>query len=83
MELWIRSQDKMQLIPNPKLRIQMLEKYWYIVDNYAFNRDTILGIYNTLERALEVVNEIETHISNINDKEDGNEYYPVFKMPKE
>lgn len=60
MELWIRSQDKMRLIPNPNLYV--------VVSIMGDNRgkahicDTMIGHiahYKTKERALEVLDEIQ------------------------
>lgn len=36
MDLWIRSQDKRELRPNPKLGIDEVENKFYIVDRYDF-----------------------------------------------
>lgn len=59
MELWIRSQNKRELRPNPKLGLDELKNEYYIVDRYDFERAIILGKYKTEKRALEVLNEIE------------------------
>lgn len=59
MDLWIRSQDKRELRPNPKLGIDEVENKFYIVDRYDFERANILGTYKTKERALEVLDEIQ------------------------
>lgn len=70
MNLWIRSQNKRELRPNPKLGIDILENNYYIVDRYSFEKETILGIYATQERALQVLNEIQNAILGILTLED-------------
>lgn len=62
MELWIRSQDRKELRPQPKLGIDKLENKYYIVDRYNFESAIILGVYETEERALEVLDEIQNAI---------------------
>lgn len=64
MDLWIRSQNKKALIPNPKLVIDKLEDKHYIADRYDFKRETILGVYKTEQRALEVLDEIQSFLEN-------------------
>lgn len=59
MDLWIRSQNKKELRPNPKLGIEGIKDEFYIVDRFNFDDATILGIYKTEERALEVLDEIQ------------------------
>lgn len=76
MELWIRSQDKMKMLSNPKLAIipigDVLNGYSYeIYDTTSYNQNTNLryewlGIYKTEERALEVLDEIQNKINLIN-----------------
>lgn len=65
MELWIRSQDKRELRPNPKLGLDKLKDEYYIVDRYDFERAIILGVYKTEQRALEVLDEIHSKIVNL------------------
>ena len=57
MDLWIRSQNKLDLIPNPKLSIEPSGVLYYITDK--FNEKVILGKYYSKERALEILNEIQ------------------------
>lgn len=59
MNLWIRSQNKKELIPNPQFGIEQCEERYYIVDRYNFGNDFILGEYKSEERALEVLDEIQ------------------------
>lgn len=64
MKLWIRSQDKFDLVPinNP---ISILKDEWfeglekqYQKYNLTYNNKK-LGVYNSLERALEILDEIQ------------------------
>ena len=61
MKLWIRSQDKMQLIKINEIHIEVDEDgfvgIW--VDNKKENLKYYLGTYETKKRALEVLDEIE------------------------
>ena len=57
MELWIRSQDKWELHKVEHLKIEMEENYFNIMSGI-----NILGTYNTRERALEVLDEIQNMI---------------------
>lgn len=63
MDLWVRSQDRMELRINPKLGICVWDdNEFIIVDKYDHKMGyeyTILGKYNTKERALEVLDEIQ------------------------
>ena len=93
MELWIRSQNKKELIPDPKLGIDQCENRYYIVDRYNFENAFILGEYKSKKRALEILDEIQEFIedkekSNIEITSDGINQsitYPkiVYEMPKE
>lgn len=60
MKLWIRSQDKMKLIPiNDELYIPNSRTG---EDFGVFYRETMLGYYKTKERTLEVLDEIQNII---------------------
>lgn len=61
MDLWIRSQDRKGLIPNPKIDIEKSNNDYYIVDRCDFERSNILGKYETEQRAIEVLDEIQEH----------------------
>ena len=63
MELWIRSQDRETMLPNPILIVD----YNKILTPKNDYRDThlILGHYKTKERALEVLNEIHQRLINL------------------
>lgn len=55
--MWIRSQDKMELVPiNSKLSIPISKTG---EDFGIFHEETMLGHYKSKERALEVLNMIE------------------------
>ena len=68
MELWIRSQDKESLVRTDyKLMITNVptEKYSGR-EGYRITSDFyVVGIYKTKERALEVLDEIQTRIINL------------------
>ena len=62
MELWIRSQDKTTLLNYNLIGMEMnmaessTGKWCFIGDHYA-----IMGTYESKERALEVLDEIQKH----------------------
>lgn len=55
MNLWILSQDGKHFFPNPKLSVAISNIATYIVDD---DTQTILGEYESEERAKEVIKEI-------------------------
>lgn len=55
MNLWILSQDGKHFFPNPKLSVETMNGYGYIVDD---STQTILGEYKSEERAKEVIKDI-------------------------
>ena len=63
MELWIRSQDKENLLNNP-LRIYYDNNYEGVhkIKANTYDETICLGTYKTKERVLEVLNEIQEHI---------------------
>ena len=81
MNLWIRSQDKMAL---SKYDLLIVEKtpngeYMFIADHYKN-----FGTYKTKERALEVMDAIQTLIEEYYDCQDNDIVLaPVYSMPKE
>ena len=96
MELWIRSQDKENLIKANFISVRHIYHQEEITDNFGrikefkkgdykgsvINVDNVnLGTYKTKERALEVLDEIQCHLVNINDSRDS--YFYVYEMPKE
>ena len=88
MELWIKSQDKMNLVQIKQISInyqnnkQVIANYIPEMYENAGEYYELLGTYETKERALEVLDEIQQLLI---------EYYqsiaykivPVYEMPKE
>ena len=62
MELWIRSQDKMKLVNNCNLYISNEIRYENVIEDLN-NKYLKLGTYNSIERALEVLDEIQNFIT--------------------
>ena len=66
MELWIRSQDKMELAKFDLLTLEDVpgseEEYMFIADHYKN-----MGVYKTAERALEVLDEIQKSLMTISE----------------
>ena len=60
MDLWIRSQDRTTLIRSYEIYISEQQNTYLI---RAKRTSHILGVYNTFERALEVLDEIQSRIS--------------------
>lgn len=64
MELWIRSQDKGNLVVANSLEVEAKNKGTYEIWNYNHNYHlSFLGEYKTKERALEVLDEIQGKIA--------------------
>ena len=82
MDLWIRSQDKEDLIKARNIRYwgenQIAVNIWTSYNNINY---VVVGEYATKERALEVLDEIQRHLVIINDKND-NLFY-AYQMPIE
>lgn len=57
MDLWIRSQDKTTLIKSYEIYVSEYGKDSYVIR--AKRTSHILGAYKTIERALEVLDEIQ------------------------
>lgn len=74
MELWIRSQDRKSLIKSNGVGLTPSE-----LSIYPIGLNGVLGTYETKERALEVLDEIQNYILLPNT--DNSAY--VYKMPKE
>ena len=93
MNLWILSQDGKHFFQNPKLSVEVVNDCGYIVDN---STQTILGKYESEERAIEVIKKIYNFLDN-SSSHDGNyeeldlfvkskiweSMLKVYKMPKE
>jgi len=87
MEFWVRSQDKMVLTRNVGIRIVLEQEGASLVDE---TNDYILGMYNTEERALEVLDEIHQRLIDLQTIEYTGDYRftkrnldCVYEMPKE
>lgn len=89
MELWIRSQDRKSLIKSNGVGLTPSE-----LSIYPIGLNGVLGTYETKERALEVLDEIQEYITptlsllddTLNGKQIcqvGNILSMVYKMPKE
>ena len=61
MELWIRTQDKTTLIRSYEIYVVEYGKDSYVIR--AKRTSHILGAYNSFERALEVLDEIQKRLS--------------------
>lgn len=91
MELLIRSQSKMSLVDADNLAMIGVNENWVICKlssslDIDFRID--LGTYETKERALEVLDEIQKHIQKKEKMEINNDneliyYGNVYEMPKE
>ena len=68
MNLWILSQDGKHFFQNPKLSVEVVNDCGYIVDN---STQTILGKYESEERAKEVIKKIYNFLDN-SSSHDGN-----------
>ena len=85
MELWVRSQDKMNLVKVRQISVnyqdnkQIIANYMPELYENSGEYYEILGTYETKERALEVLDEIQNYILLPNT--DNSAY--VYKMPKE
>lgn len=85
MELWIRSQDRTTLIRSYEIYISEQQNTYLI---RAKRTSHILGVYNTFERALEVLNEIQKILTSSWIVNGLGEYKSqanttVYEMPKE
>jgi hypothetical protein len=67
MELWIRSQDKNELVKIEEVCIHIDEDGFIGIWSYGSNKNLkyYLGNYSTKERALEVLNKIQERIVNL------------------
>ena len=96
MELWIRSQDKMNLVKVRQISVnyqdnkQIIANYMPELYENSGEYYEILGTYKTKERALEVLDEIqEAKLGNFhykcpsNVKVSNNEDTIIYQMPAE
>lgn len=90
MNLWVRSQDGKRLIPNPMLTFERYENKYSIKTLYG-GYEYCLGKYATEERAMEVLDAIQSTLKNgiIREEKDAYDFSVfignniIFKMPKE
>lgn len=92
MELWIRSQDRTTLIRSYEIYISE-QRNTYLIR--AKRTSHILGVYNTFERALEILDEIQIRLINLQlvrleekgqarkDARINDELKCIYEMPKE
>lgn len=88
MELWIRSQDKTTLIRSYEIYIVENSRGIYCIR--AKRTSHILGAYNTIERALEVLDEIHQRLIDLQTLEIAPDFRSttrsmecVYEMPQE
>ena len=88
MELWIRSQDKECLMKVNRVDYDLSNsKHRIMVNGY----ETLVGHYETKERALEVLDEIHQRLIDLQTLEITSDFYKVckrnldnvYEMPKE
>lgn len=79
MNLWILSQDGKHFFPNPKLSVETTVGYGYIVDN---DTQTILGKYESEERAIEVIKEIYNFLNHSSSHDSNYEELDLFVKSK-
>ena len=73
----IRSQDKLILNDTSLLSIGRINKERYVIQDHDFE----YGEYSTQEKALKVLDMIQTHLENLEYKVSGREV--IFQMPQE
>ena len=92
MDLWVRSQDKTELVKIEEVCIHIDEDGFIGIWSYGSNKNLkyYLGNYSTKERALEVLDEIQRLITDLQYLSYGIEndkfcsYRPnVYEMPEE
>ena len=78
MDLWIRTQKRLDIFKVNNVQVDGYDIYTYINDgNYT------LGEYNSRERALEVLNEIQELLQTRVCFENYNSCNLIYEMPKE
>ena len=79
MKIWIRTQDKKGIYKVDRVFID--ERLYNLKGKYGIqSNDALLGDYDTVERALEVVDDIESHIKDMMNKTFNKD---VYQMPQE
>ena len=86
MELWVRTQDKRELVKTNAIYLVRVDKYFHIYC-YVNNGEIDLGQYGDFEdktRALEVLDEIQDKIEYFDSVHyNGNKTTIIYEMPKE
>ena len=90
MELWIRSQDKSELVETNNVYLAKKDK-WFHIYCYANNSEIDLGQYGDFDnkiRALEVLDEIQERIIELDkaviySQISFEDYMNVYEMPQE
>lgn len=88
MDLWIRSQDRMELLKIDRLDVNGNQIEANFKSHYGGCEYLVIGRYETNERTLEVLDEIQNHILNLGETvlnygKEYKEYGRVYQMPKE
>lgn len=68
MELWIRSQDRENLLKTDIVALEEIEEnkeYWIYAGHELYDPYRVFGVYHTKERAIEVLDEIQKLIKPI------------------
>ena len=63
MELWIRSQDRTKLVKSNYLSLFLSDTTWFIYTDTETGEPFSIGKYKTEERALKVLDEIQSKIA--------------------
>lgn len=81
MDLWIRSQDRTKIVKAPSIEIERVYKEETRKDTFYLCVDSSfwMGQYDTEERALEIINEIEATLKIFSKSRE----IFVYEMPKE
>ena len=77
--MWVRGQDKLELIKADRFTVN--NEYIYTYNNSNGDCWIQIGVYSTKERAIEVLNEIQrelTHTFVANERQ----YITVYRMPQ-
>ena len=75
MNLWILSQNGKHFFQNPKLSVEVVNDCGYIVDD---DTQTILGKYNCITRAKDILEDIKNYVVDNKTFEGGYEQSDLF-----
>lgn len=59
MNLWIRTQDRQTLLPMGRIDVDYSSGRWCL---YLYGFEVLIGYYDTKERAIEIIDEIQEKI---------------------